>query len=118
MSDNKIQNEEELWSVLDGTAAPKAEPKPEPKPAKSEGKFAKADAPKGKVDGFFLTCMAGVAAVAVAATLLVSSMLGGNAPAVSGGAAAGGDTSAARIEELELENEELRKQIPGMGGLI
>ena len=61
MSENKIQNEQELWDVLDGKAAP--EVKPEPKPAKPEPKFAKPGAPKGKVDSFFLTCMAGVAAV-------------------------------------------------------
>ena len=124
MSDNKIQNEEELWSVLDGTAAPKAEPKPEPKPAKSEGKFAKADAPKGKVDGFFLTCMAGVAAVAVAATLLVTSLVGGEpsktpAPAETKPGVetidpvAGEDVSGENdaLLALELENADLRAQV-------
>ena len=58
MSENKIPNEQELWDVLDGKAAP--EVKPEPKPIKTEPKFAKPDAPKGKIDSFFLTCMAGV----------------------------------------------------------
>ena len=83
MNENKIQNEEELWNVLDGTApaAPKSESKPksEPKP-KSEGKFAKSGAPKGKVDSFFLTCMVGVAAVSVAATMLITSLVSPDAP--------------------------------------
>ena len=43
MSENKIPNEQELWDVLDGKAAP--EGKPEPKPTKTEPKFAKPDAP-------------------------------------------------------------------------
>ena len=79
MSENKITNEEELWSVLDGNVP--AAPKSEAKPQKSEGKFAKPGAPRTKVDGFFLTCMAGVAAVSVAATLLITSLTGGSSPA-------------------------------------
>ena len=110
MSENKITNEEELWSVLDG-AVPAA-PKSEPKPAKSEGKFAKPGAPKGKVDGFFLTCMAGVAAVSVAATLLVTSLTGGSTPStpVQKDPVPAG-TEAAVIQTLELENAELRAQL-------
>ena len=128
MSDNNIQNEQDLWDVLSEpvtveSKAPKAAPKPKPNP---EGRFAKPgpmadpkpEPQKRKIDGFFLASMAGVAAVAVAATLLVSSMLGGNAPAVSGGAAAGGDTSAARIEELELENAELRAKLEQQKELV
>ena len=128
MSDNNIQNEQDLWDVLSEpvtveSKAPKAEPKPKPNP---EGRFAKPgpmadpkpEPQKRKIDGFFLASMAGVAAVAVAATLLVSSMLGGNAPAVSGGAAAGSDTSAARIEELELENAELRAKLEQQKELV
>ena len=112
MSENKITNEEELWSVLDGNAP--AAPKSEAKPQKSEGKFAKPGAPKSKVDGFFLTCMAGVAAVSVAATLLISSLTGGSSPAP---AAPGKNeivpagTEAAVIQALELENAELRAQL-------
>ena len=108
MSDNKIQNEEELWSVLDGTAP--AAPKTEAKPQKSEAKFAKPGAPKGKVDGFFLTCMAGVAAVSVAATLVISGMTGGERsaadPAATTAPAAGISAS-----ELMQENAELQRQV-------
>ena len=120
MSDNKIQNEQELWDVLDGKAAPEA--KPEPKPAKTEPKFAKADAPKGKVDSFFLTCMAGVAAVSVAATLLVSSLVGGEAPqknpapvetnpGISGETIPAVEGDNELVAALELENAELRAQV-------
>ena len=128
MSENKIPNEEELWSVLDGTAAPEA--KPEPKSAKAEAKFAKPDAPKGKVDSFFLTCMAGVAAVSVAVTLLVTSLVGDEPskpgysatepnpgisgevdPGVSGevGPVIEGDNEL--LSALEQENTELRAQV-------
>ena len=120
MSENKIQNEEELWSVLDGTAAP--EEKPEPKPAKTEPKFAKPGAPKGKVDSFFLTCMAGVAAVSVAATLLVTSLVGGEAPknnavppvtnpGISGETTPAIDGGDELLAALELENSDLRAQV-------
>ena len=131
MSDNKIQNEEELWSVLDGTApATPAEPKAEAKPAKTEGKFSKPGAPKGKVDSFFLTCMAGVAAVSVAVTLLVTSLVGGEPskpvpsatdpnPGISGEVDPGvsgevdpvieGDNEL--VSALEQENAELRAQV-------
>ena len=120
MSENKIPNEQELWDVLDGKAAP--EVKPEPKPTKTEPKFAKPDAPKGKIDSFFLTCMAGVAAVAVAATLLVTSLVGGE-PAKPGVSAtepkpgvSGENTPAAEgdnelLSALELENADLRAQV-------
>ena len=120
MSENKIPNEQELWDVLDGKAAP--EDKPEPKPTKPEPKFAKPDAPKGKIDSFFLTCMAGVAAVAVAATLLVTSLVGGE-PAKPGVSAtdpkpgvSGENTPAAEgdnelLAALELENADLRAQV-------
>ena len=120
MSENKIQNEQELWDVLDGKAAPEA--KPEPKPAKPEPKFAKPGAPKGKVDSFFLTCMAGVAAVSVAATLLVSSLVGGEAPknnavppvtnpGVSGETTPAIDGGNELLAALELENTDLRAQV-------
>ena len=127
MSDNKIQNEEELWSVLDGTApAAPAEPKAESKPAKTEGKFSKPGAPKGKVDSFFLTCMAGVAAVSVAVTLLVTSLVGGEPskpvpgatepnPGISGeidpGIEPGIEGDNEVVSALELENAELRAQV-------
>ena len=131
MSDNKIQNEEELWSVLDGTApAAPAEPKAESKPAKTEGKFSKPGAPKGKVDSFFLTCMAGVAAVSVAVTLLVTSLVGGEPskpgvsatepnpgisgevdPGVSGEVNPGIQSDNEALAALEQENTELRAQV-------
>ena len=119
MSENKIPNEQELWDVLDGKAAP--EVKPEPKPTKTEPKFAKPDAPKGKIDSFFLTCMAGVAAVAVAATLLVTSLVGGDAPkapvekdpqtSVSGETIPAAEGDNALLSALELENADLRAQV-------
>ena len=129
MSDNKIQNEQELWDVLSSPVgtdakadAPKAEPAPKEK--SKEGRFAKpgpvkeaAPAKEGrKLDGFFYACMAGVAAVSVAATLVLGGMLGGNTPAgeqVSGPV----ETDPAivetdgRIAELELLNAELRAQV-------
>ena len=119
MSENKIPNEQELWDVLDGKAAP--EVKPEPKPTKTEPKFAKPDAPKGKIDSFFLTCMAGVAAVAVAATLLVTSLVGGDAPKapvekdpqapVSGENTPAAEGDNELLSALELENADLRAQV-------
>ena len=115
MSENKIQNEEELWDVLDG-AVPTA-PKTEPKVTKSEAKFAKPGGGRSKVDSFFLTCMAGVAAVSVAATLLVTSLTGGEAPkpaVVPTGtteAVAGEEIDSDRLAALELENSELRAQL-------
>ena len=136
MSDNKIQNEEELWNVLDGTAS--AAPKSEAKPVKAEAKSDKTGTPKGKVDSFFLTCMAGVAAVSVAATLLVSSLVGGepskpshnpvetkpgvsgetipgatgeSTPGISGETVPGVDPDDALISALELENADLRAQV-------
>lgn len=119
MSENKIPNEQELWDVLDGKAAP--EVKPEPKSAKAEPKFAKPDAPKGKIDSFFLTCMAGVAAAAVAATLLVTSLVGGDAPkapvekdpqpSVSGETIPAAEGDNALLAALELENADLRAQV-------
>lgn len=127
---NNIQNEEALWDLLS------SEPVAESKSAKSEPKFAKpraekpAPAPKPrnekdeppkparKLDGFFYGCMAGVAAVSVAATLFVSSMLGGDpaTPAVkdpvSGNlGSAVTETQTDALAALELENAELRAQL-------
>ena len=127
MSENNVQNEQELWDVLSEpvAAAVKAEPEKKPAPKSKEGRFAKPGPMKEaepvkegrKLDGFFFACMAGVAAVSVAATLVLGGMLGSKSPAgeigpgsretdpvISGEAA--GDTSA-----LELENAELRAQL-------
>ena len=155
MSDeNRLQTEEELWVVLsepvvaEGKAKPAPKAKPVPKP-KAEGRFARsgaaefkaeptaAPAPKKegrKIDGFFFACMAGVATVSVAATLILGGMLGGEKPAapietnpgitdefiapegegpvveVPGDA----DPSAQLLEELaqlRLENTELQAQL-------
>jgi hypothetical protein len=104
-NENKIPNEEELWNVLSEDPTP--EKKPQAKAAKSGGRFEKAGAPKkGKVDGFFLACMAGVAAVSVAVTMLLGG--GSTAPAKTP-ANIGGETVAA--SQLELENAELRAQL-------
>ena len=106
MSENNIHNEDELWGVLSGET-PKTEPQAEPKAESVEApKSVKAEkAPKGRVDGFFLACMAGVAAVSVAAPLAISGMTGG-APSKTGKPADGASASA-----LELENAELRAQL-------
>ena len=155
MSDeNRLQTEEELWDVLsepvvaEAKAKPAPKAKPVPKP-KAEGRFARsgaaefksepaaAPAPKKegrKIDGFFFACMAGVATVSVAATLILGGMLGGEKPAapietnpgitdefiapegegpvveVPGDA----DPSAQLLEELaqlRLENAELQAQL-------
>ena len=109
MSDNKILNEDELWSQLSGetpTSEPKAEPKAEPQPEATPVKAAKSSSPKGRIDGFFLACMAGVAAVSVAATMLISGMTGGSNPSQSGKPGSNEVASA-----LELENAELRAQL-------
>ena len=102
MSENKIQTEEELWDVLSEEVS--TAKKPEPKEPKSEGRFDKPGAPKkGKVDGFFLACMAGVAAVSVAATLLLSG--GVSAPAKTPG------SNDSAVAQLELENAELKAKL-------
>ena len=121
--DNKIQNEEELWDMLSN---PVTDGKSE-KPAKTvtaskpEGKFSRprtapqaetAPSPR-KIDGFFVTCMVGVAAVSVAATLVLGGMLGGNQPSsgnqpVIQPPVAGENVSSAELDALKVENAELR----------
>lgn len=143
---NNIQNEEELWDLLSEPVttepkadkpklfrsepkeapAPKAEPvvetapvaaaepavKAEPTPA------AEAPKPAKKQGGLFVACMAGVAAVSVAATLIVTSMFGGgnSTPGASVQDPAKGDSSitgtdSTYIADLERENAELRAQL-------
>ncbi len=110
-NETKIPNEDELWDVLnnptetpDKKAAPKAAA-PAEKPAEPEKKAAapKENATKSgrKIDGFFIGCMAGVAAVSVAATLLISSMGGGSS--VPGSAGGSGELDALRKENAELK---------------
>ena len=114
MSENKIQNENELWDVLNGEV--KAEAKPGSAASQTGPKFSKNEPPKGRVDGFFLACMAGVAAVSVAATLVIGGMVGGEKPPVtqdpvSTGAPAAEGTDLRRLQDLELENAVLRAQL-------
>lgn len=122
---NNMQNEQELWDVLSEpvTTEPKAAkaPKSEGKFLKTEPKPAPAAKPESvpaepragrKVDGFFMACMAGVAAVSVAATLIVSSMVGGGStPAPSAKDPVADETASAIVAELELENAELRAKL-------
>ena len=100
MSEKNVPNEQELWNVLDDSA----EPVKEAAPVKA-GR---------KLDGFFFACMAGVAAVSVAATLVIGGMLGGEK--VYGGAnVPDGDgingVLEQQTEELKLENAELRARL-------
>ena len=118
---NNMQNEQELWDVLSepvtteskAAKAPKSEGKflkPEPKPAPAADPVPAEPKAGRKLDGFFVACMAGVAAVSVAATLIVSSMLGGNS-GVPAGSPVSGETVSAAATELERENAELRAQL-------
>ena len=125
---NKIQNEEELWDLLSSTPAVDSKAEKKSKPAgkfeksKAEPEAAPAEAapaetvpsetaPKAerKLDGFFYSCMAGVAAVSVAATLLITGMTGGT-PAVNGTTPVTG-TESTQLQALELENAELRAKL-------
>ena len=126
MSENKPQSEQELWDVLSEpvTTETKAEPVKKPAPKNKEGRFAKPGPMKEvepvkegrKLDGFFFACMAGVAAVSVAATLVLGGMLGDKSPAgekdpIQTNPPAIAETNGDRITELELENAELRAQV-------
>ena len=121
MSENNVQNEQELWDVLSEpvTAENKAEPARKAAPKSKEGRFAKpgpmkepAPAKEGrKLDGFFFACMAGVAAVSVAATLVLGGMLGGEktpgGEPIYGGAEVPSDSI---VQELELQLEGLKQE--------
>ena len=138
MSDeNRLQTEEELWDVLSAPVvtdpAPKSAPKPKPVPKpKTEGRFARPEpAPvkaepepeqekkEGrKFDGFFFACMAAVAAVSVALTLVIGSMTGSEKAPVPtedtipivtiDGEKVAVDVLELLVEELTEENETLR----------
>ena len=126
MSENNIQNEQELWDTLREPVTTGSKPEParkrevRPEPVKESAKEGR------KLDGFFFACMAGVAAVSVAATLVLGGMLGPKDPAPGAAAPVGttapaemdpadttapaaGDSEA--LEALELENAELRAQL-------
>ena len=134
MSENKVQNEQELWDVLSSpvSAESKAEAAPKAQPKNKEGRFAKPgpvkEVPKEgrKLDGFFYACMAGVAAVSVAVTLLVSSLVGGEEPkknpapvetnpGISGETIPAVEGDNELVAALELENAELRAQVSCRG---
>ena len=107
MSEKNVQSAQELWKVLAGSAEPVKEASPAPVQA---GR---------KLDGFFFACMAGVAAVSVAATLVIGGMLGGDktpgGEKVYGGAEVPADSVVQemelQMEGLKLENAELRAQL-------
>ena len=123
MSENNVQNEQELWDVLSESVTPeaKAEPARKAAPKSKEGRFAKPGPMKEvspapmqegrKLDGFFFACMAGVAAVSVAATLVLGGMLGGEktpgGQPVYGGAEVPSDSV---VQELELQLEGLKQE--------
>lgn len=127
MSEHEKQTEQELWDVLTEPVVTE-EPEPVKKIRRKSGpRFASEApvkdvpaAPNRKPDGFFFACMAGVAAVSVAATLLISGMTGKTAgngntldpaatgsPTVSASAPLPGDS----LQALEQENAELRVQV-------
>lgn len=117
MSENRIPNEQDLWDVLnEPVAAESKTTKPAPR---TGAKYAKDEPvnPDRRIDGFFLTCMAGVAAVSVAATLVLGGMLGGEKPpavqnpAVSTAPSEQSGTPAGDVRALEQENADLRQQV-------
>ena len=129
MSQNNVPNEQELWDVLSESvsAEVKAEPAKPAAPKSKEGRFAKPGPMKEpepvkagrKLDGFFFACMAGVAAVSVAATLVLGGMLGGDktpgGEPIYSGAEVPTDSVVQemelQMEGLKLENAELRAQL-------
>lgn len=132
MSDNKMPTEQELWDVLTDPVVPDEKPertKKAHKP-KSGPRFASEApvkdvpaAPNRRLDGFFFACMAGVAAVSVAATLIIGGMTGTTAgsgnvtgPAASEATAVStepiySDLDADAVLTLEEENAQLREQV-------
>ena len=117
-NDPKLQNEDELWDVLSAPAADKKDEKPKeaPSPApKAETRENKTVSGR-KLDGFFYGSMAGVAAVSVAATLLVSSLFGGGgaqsaSPSGSGSAGSDDVSVSEDVDALRRENAELKAQV-------
>ena len=133
MSEHKKQTEQQLWDVLTEPVVTE-EPEPVKKIRRKSGPLFASEAPvkdvpaapNRKPDGFFFACMAGVAAVSVAATLLISGMTGrgsgnGNtpdpaatgSPSVSTTAPLSGDS----LQALEQENEQLQEDISQLGTL-
>ena len=112
-------SEDELWDLISSPdAAAKAEKPAKAPRQKTEPRFAKPKEDKApaarRIDGFFLACMAGVAAVSVAATLGLSSLLGGAQTDPGGPVIKNpipGETVSQAATELERENAELRAQL-------
>jgi predicted lipid-binding transport protein (Tim44 family) len=121
MSDvNNNRNEDELWDVISNpTDAPSSDKTAKaPRQPKTEPRFAKKDAAAApssrRIDGFFLACMAGVAAVSVAATLALGGMLGGGEPTPGAPVTqnpSAGETVSQAATDLERENALLRAQL-------
>lgn len=125
---NMPQNDQDLWSLLntepmDGPGVETSEPVSQPVYTAAPPQFAESQ-PKGRVDGLFLACMAGVAVVSVAATLLISGLFGGKEPSPTQTQPVESTTPAIVLElesknaaltnenaALELENAELLKQV-------
>lgn len=131
--ENRIPTEQELWDVLTEPVVTSTKPEPVKKSRPKSGPRFASEAPirdvpaapvKRKPDAVFLACMAGVAAVSVAATLMISGMTGGKIPAgelptepAATESAAVSDTVSVqssdpdRLAQLEQENEQLREQL-------
>ena len=128
---DRIPSEQELWDLLTDPIEVAAKPEPKAPRPKSGPRFAKEapvkDVPpvpiRQKPDSYFYACMAAVAAVSVAVTLLLTSLPGGGKapgpvrkdPVIEPTAPAEGeiltDDVSGLLAELELENEQLREQV-------
>ena len=128
---DRIPSEQELWDLLTDPIEVAAKPEPKAPRPKSGPRFAKEapvkDVPpvpiRQKPDSYFYACMAAVAAVSVAVTLLLTSLLGGGKtpgpvrkdPVTETTAPAAEeiltDDVSGLLAELELENEQLREQV-------
>ena len=128
---DRIPSEQELWDLLTDPIEVAAKPEPKAPRPKSGPRFAKEapvkDVPpvpiRQKPDSYFYACMAAVAAVSVAVTLLLTSLLGGGKtpgpvrkdPVIETTAPAPEeiitDDVSALLAELELENQQLREQV-------
>lgn len=128
---NEDMNEDDLWSLLSDVPAeePKSAPKSAPKQTKSAAPAAPRfepktqTAPERRIDGFFLACMTGVAAVSIVATLAISSAFGGGkaaTPPVTDPAASSTpvietvDVSAKQIEALQQEVSDLEYEVESL----
>ena len=125
MSDEtRMETEQELWDVLTDPVVTTAKPEHSKKSKPKSGPRFASEAPikdvpaapvKRKPDAFFFACMAGVAAVSVAATLVFGGMAQDRTPGANKRPAASTvpteSTDNDRIAQLEQENELLREQV-------